>query len=287
VTPPYVTSAPFFVAADLGLFAAEGIDVELVEIAHTNASLPALASGKVDVVGTVLNAALFNLIARGAEVKIVASRAYEAAQGCAANAIVARKSLIEQGRLAGPETLRGLRVSVDLTGHNAYLLDTVLDRGRLAFEDLELSNLIDVTLVIEPALTQVLDTGAAAVWLPANRIAPDAQYTFVLFGERLLERERDLGERFMRAYLRGVELYVDEEKSPRLVEILAARTHLDPDFLRRMCWPPTVRDGRIDRDSLERYQDWAIGRKLIDGKIDVSKMIDTGFLAPPAVPSSP
>ena len=89
-----------------------------------------------------------------------------------------------------------------------------------------------------------------------------------------------MGKRFVRAYLRGVERYADEEKSPRLVEILARHTHLDPDLIRRMCWPPTARDGRIDRDSLERYQAWAMKQGLIDATIDVAKMIDTGFVAP-------
>ena len=70
-------------------------------------------------------------------------------------------------------------------------------------------------MAFEPEVTQALDSGAAEIWIPGHLIAPDFQSTFLLFGERLLERERDLGKRFMRAYLRGVERYLEEEKSPR------------------------------------------------------------------------
>jgi NitT/TauT family transport system substrate-binding protein len=289
--PPYFSSAPMFVAADLGFYAAEGIDVEFVTIARSTGALPALAQGQVDAIGTIANAALFNLIARGAPIKIVAARAYEASGGCVANAVVARKGLIEQGRLAGAESMRGLRLSMDPAGTPTFFVSVLLDRLGLSLDDFELSDvtaaargealardLIDLAVVFEPEVTQILDSGAAEIWIPGHHIAPDFQFTFLLFGERLLERERDLGTRLVRAYLRGVERYIDEGKSPRLVEALAHRTHLDEDLIRRMCWPPTVRDGRIDTGSLERYQSWAMKRGLIDATIDVAKMIDTGFV---------
>ena len=66
VAAPYFSSAPLFIAADLGFFAAEGLDVEFVNIARSTGALPALAQGQVDVIGTIVNAALFNLVARGA-----------------------------------------------------------------------------------------------------------------------------------------------------------------------------------------------------------------------------
>jgi ABC-type nitrate/sulfonate/bicarbonate transport system substrate-binding protein len=225
-------------------------------------------------------------------VKIVAARAYEAKDGCVANAVVARKGLIEQGRLAGPESMRGMRLSVDPAGTPTFFVSALLDRLGLSLDDFELSDLasaargealkrdlIDLTVVFEPEVTQILDSGAAEIWIPGHQIAPDFQFTFLLFGERLLERERDLGTRFLRAYLRGVERYLDEAKSPRLIEVLARRTQLDEDLLRRMCWTPTVRDGRIDSGSLERYQAWAKNEGLIDATVDVEKMIDTGFTA--------
>jgi NitT/TauT family transport system substrate-binding protein len=295
---PYFSSAPFFIAADLGFFAEEGIDVEFVGIQRSTGALPALAQGQVDAIGTVVNAALFNLIGRGAMVKIVAGRTYEASDGCVGNAVVVRKGLIEQGRLAGAESMRGLRLSIDPAGTPTFFVSALLDRLGLTLDDFELSDLsaaargealkrdlIDLTVVFEPEVTQVLDSGAAEIWIPGHTIAPDFQFTFILFGERLLQRERELGSRFLRAYLRGVERYVDEEKSPRLVEVLARRTHLDQDLIRRMCWPPTVRDGRIDSDSLERYQTWAKGKGLIDATVDVATMIDTGLLATTPDPS--
>lgn len=291
---PYFPSGPLFIAADLGFFAAEGIEVELVSIGRSTGALPALAQGQVDVIGTIMNAALLNLVARGAPVRIVAGRMYESSVGCVSSAIVARKGLVEQGRLADGESMRGLRLSVDRAGTPTFFVSLLLDRVGLSLDDFELSDLaaaargealkrdlIDLTVAFEPEVTQVLDSGAAEIWIPGHLIAPEHQSTFLLFGERLLERERDLGKRFIRAYLLGVERYSEAEKSPEVVEVLARHTHLDLELIRRMCWPSMARDGRIDRASLERYQAWAKEEGLIDSTVEVAKMIDTGFLPAP------
>lgn len=300
VAPPFLTSAPFFVAADLGFFAAQGLDVEFVEIRGASASLPALAQGQVDAVGAVIGPAVLNLVARGAPIRIVAARGYQARDGCAANAMLARKSLIAQGRLSSPAALRGLRLSVDRTGAASFFVGTLLDSAGLTLDEVEVSDiaeaargealardLIDVVMSFEPWVTKILDTGAAEIWIPASEIAPDFQYAFLLFGSRLLVDDRDAGRRFVRAYLEGVERYLDEAKSPRLIEILARRTHLDADLLRRACWPPTVRDGAVDRAGIERYQAWAVKEGLIDTRLDVAKLIDAGLLASPSAANRP
>ena len=205
--------------------------------------------------------------------------------------MLVRKGLLDEGRLASGASMRGLRFSIDRAGVTALYVSLLLDRLGLTFDDFELSDvagesrgqaldrgLIDLTVAYEPHVTRALDLGGAEVWMAGSHIAPGFQSTYVFFGERLLERQREVGQRFLRAYLRAVERYLDEAKSEALVELLARRTHFDQDLIRRMCWPPTVRDGRIDPTSLERYQAWAMTQGLIDAPLDVTKMIDTGFL---------
>ena len=83
-------------------------------------------------------------------------------------------------------------------------------------------DLVDVCMSFEPGLTQVLDGGGGTIWIRGREIAPDFQYSHLLVGSRLLDAvPRPRTRRFVRAYLRGVECYINEEKSPRLVEILA------------------------------------------------------------------
>jgi NitT/TauT family transport system substrate-binding protein len=291
VTQPFLSSAPILIAADLGLFAAEGLDVEFVEIRHSTASLPALAQGQIDVAGAMVSPALFNLIARAAPFRIVAGRSVEARDGCAGNGVIVRKEILAQGRLPNAAALRGLRLSYDHTGAPAFFVGSLLASAGLSLQDVRVSDLapevrgealardlVDVCMMFEPGLTQALDRGGATLWLRGSDIAPDFQFSYLVMGERLLREDRDAGRRFVRAYLRGVERYLDEGKSPRLIDILARRTRLDPDVLERACWPPTVRDGHIAATSLERYQTWALGAGLIDEKQDVSRLIDDGLL---------
>ena len=291
MAPPYFTSAPLFVAADLGFFAAEGIDVEFVEIRHASASLPALAQGQVDAVGAMIGPAFFNLVSRGAPIKIVAGRAFEDPRRLRRQRDGGEQALcIAQGKLPNLAAMRGMRCPrPHRSGRVLRRLSARL--GRPLARRLEVSDvtsevrgealardLIDLGMAFEPGVTQALDTGGVAVWIRGHEIAPDFQFTHLLFGSRLLEQDRDAGRRFIRGYLRGVERYLDEEKSPRLIEILAKRTQLDPDLLRRVCWPPTTRNGRIDRPSIERYQDWALRGGLIDARVDVDRLIDPGLL---------
>jgi NitT/TauT family transport system substrate-binding protein len=139
-------------------------------------------------------------------------------------------------------------------------------------------DLIDVAYANEPWVTRILDAGSAEIFLPGAAIVPDFQYAYLLFGARLLGPDREVGRRFLRAYVRAVDRYSDEGKSPRLVEALAARTHLDRDLLRRACWPPTTRGGHVDRASLERYQTWALKEGLLDARVDLDRLIDDGLL---------
>jgi len=291
MAPPFLSSAPFFVAADLGLFAAEGLEVEFVDMRNSTAALPALAQGQLDVIGAALVPAFFNLVARDAPIRIVAGRAIETREGCAGNAVIVRKELLAQGRLPDAAALRGLRLSYDYTGPPAFFVGTLLESADLTLRDVTVQalaaevrgealgrGLVDVCMMFEPNLTQALDLGGAAVWMRGSDIAPNFQFSHLIMGRRLLEEDRDAGRRFVRAYLRAVGHYVDEEKSPRLIEILARRTRLDPDLLKRACWSPTTRDGRIDRDSLDRYQAWALGEGLIDARLEASRLVDDGLL---------
>jgi len=291
VAQPFLSSAPLLIAADLGLFAAEGLDVELVEIRHSTASLPALAQGQVDVAGAIVGPAVFNLIARGAPIRIVAGRAVESGDGCPGNGVIVRKEVLAQGRLPNAAALRGLRVSYDHTGAPSFFLGTLLSSAGLTLRDVTVSDLapevrgealardlVDVCMMFEPGLTQALDRGGATLWMRGSDIADDFQFAYLLMGERLLKQDRDAGRRFVRAYLRAVEHYLDEGKSPRLIEILARRTRLDPELLKRTCWPPTTRDGHIDKASLERYQARSLDAGLIDARQDPSRLIDEGLL---------
>jgi NitT/TauT family transport system substrate-binding protein len=290
--PAYLSSAVGYIALERGFFADEGLDVELVVWNRDGATLPALAQGAIDVTTSGhLGPKYFNVVARGGRVRFVAAAAVYATDGCPYYAIVARRELVESGRLTDFASLRGLRISSERTAATYYVWSRVLAGAGLSMDDVELVDipattkldalargLIDVTTASEPWVTRLVASGHGTIWHPISDVLPEHQSTYVMFGSRLLDERPDLGRRFLAAYLRAVAAYLDEGKSERHLEIVARATRHDRAQLEAMCWSPWSRDGRIDRSTLDEFQRWALAEGLVDRSIDVESMIDESFL---------
>ena len=98
--------APMILARERGYFSEEGINVELVDFAVTADALPQLGTGQIDVITGGLNPAVFNAVARGVGVKIVADGGSLGPNNDYL-ALVIRRDLIDSGRYRGPADLRG------------------------------------------------------------------------------------------------------------------------------------------------------------------------------------
>ena len=288
----YLSEAVEFVAKEQGIFAAHGLDVEIVLLNNTSAALPALAGGEVDVGScTPLNARCFNVIQRGADIRLVAARTFYDPAGCAHDAFLVRSSLLDSGRVTGPASLRGLRITSERTGSNQYYFSRLLAQGGLTMGDVEeialpasvrgdafARGLIDVASATEPWTTRMTRTGEARVWKRVAEVLPGHQSGYLMFGARLLHGRRDLGESFLAAYLEAARRLREEGKSVRNVEALARWTKFDADELREMCWPPTPTDPRPDPDTLAEFQEWALRSHLVDEISPADRLVDGGFV---------
>jgi NitT/TauT family transport system substrate-binding protein len=293
----YLTDAIAFVAQEQGLFAAQGLAVELVVLNKAGAALPALAAGEIDAASTgLLNPRVFNVIERGGKLRIVAARTFYDPDGCAHEAFVARAELLDSGRLATPAGLAGLRITTERTGSNYYYFSRLLAQGGLAFDDVEMvempvpsrgeafaKGMIDVATASEPWATRMTRDPGVRVWKRVAEVLPGRQSSFLVYGERLLGPRRDLGRRFLAAFLEAARRIREEGASPRNVEAVARWTRLDPQELRVMCWPPTPVDARPDPRTLDEYQAWALANEMVDQVSPFEALVDPGFFdAPPA-----
>ena len=297
---PEITTADFLITLDGGHFAAQGLDVETVTWTNSTAMLPLLAHGKVDVSTTSsLSPSYINLIQRGAHIRLVASRAVHDASSCPYVAFMARSEILDSGRLTTDlASIRGLRIGTDRSAPSFYYWARLLDRAGLTTADVVLKNvpddikaeaiardLVDVVSTLEPKISRLVASGDGKVWLPIAAATPDRQNTFLMFGPRLLDQRRDLGQRVMAAYRAGRAQYL-EGKTDRNIAILAARTHMAPEELRRICWPSLSTDLHIDPAGLEDFQRWAVSEQLIDAVVPYSTLVDDSFLETQR-PSSP
>ena len=291
-TSAYLVDAAMFIGADEGIFAAHGLHVELVPLNRSGDAPPLLSKGEIDAASSgPLNSRTFNVIERGGDVRIVAARAYYATEGCVSDAFVVRPALLASGRVTGPASLKGLRVTTERSGSNYYYLSLLLAQGRLTLGDVEIvdmpvpmrgdalrKGLVDVATASEPWATRITREGSAVVWKRVSDVLPNRQSTFLLYGKRFLGAEHALGVRFLAAYLEAARRLRAEGKSSRNVEAIARHTRIDPGELRQMCWQPPPADPRPDPKTLAEYQSWAFRNDLLDAVAPYDRLVDTTFL---------
>jgi ABC-type nitrate/sulfonate/bicarbonate transport system substrate-binding protein len=292
VNLPFIAFAPFYIATEEGLFQQQGIEPELVNMATQPDTLAALVAGQVDVVGGQLSAGTFNFIARGGEARIVADKGYIDPNSCDTISLIARRGLFPPDTTPSRDVLQAKKFSVVPGSWNDYLADKLLAAFDLTTTDFAdnvqlpstsdlgaLDNAqIDLLMQNEPWVTRLGDAGHTPFLSQAHLVVPDAETAVMLYGSRLLGANAELGNRFMVAYLQGVRQY-NEGKTDRNVAILAQYTQLEPDLLRRMCWPTIRGDGAVNVQSVLDFQSWAAHKGLIPTSVAAEQLIDTSFAA--------
>ncbi|MFC1561214.1 ABC transporter substrate-binding protein, partial [Candidatus Latescibacterota bacterium] len=290
VVVPFLSFAPLFIAEEEGYFSEQGIQVEFVKMERSSIAVPPLVQGKLDVIAGGISASFLNAMARGANIKFVAGKGYFASSGCNYAAFLARRALVEGGKLNSPSQLRGLRIAAMRATFTDYLLEKLLETADLTLDHVKFINIpyttdleafkngtIDISYSAEPWLTRILQTGEAVLWETTRKVAPDFQNGFILFGPTLLKENPDAGRRFMIAYLKAVQQY-NQGKTERNLEILSKHTGLDQELLKKACWLPIHEDGRINAESVLDFQAWAVEKGYLDNTITENQFWDPSFI---------
>jgi NitT/TauT family transport system substrate-binding protein len=212
----------YYIGLEKGYFAEEGLDVEPLRFGTTAETTAPLAAGQLDIGAGAISAGLFNAIARGVDIKLVADHGHSES-GRPGNALLARRAAVEAGQLRGVADLRGRRIAMaspsiavisDVRGYLAQgglaLNDVVL--VQMAFPDMmpALSNgSVDAVVAVEPFMTLIQRSGVGTRWLSDYEVNPDHQIAAVLYGPSFVRSQSEAARRWMVAYLRGVRDFND------------------------------------------------------------------------------
>jgi NitT/TauT family transport system substrate-binding protein len=111
----------------------------------------------------------------------------------------------------------------------------------------------------------------------AGELIPDEAVSFIYFGPNLLDKNPDLGRRFLAAYVLGLRQYT-RGATARNVQIVADYMKAEPAIIRKMEWYPMYRDGRVAVNGIRRFQDWLYDAELIGVRVPVASLVDTRFV---------
>ncbi|MFW6198880.1 MAG: ABC transporter substrate-binding protein, partial [Acidobacteriota bacterium] len=290
VVLPFLTQAPFQIAADEGYFTDRDLEVEFVRLPRIQDVNTALARGEVDAVSGMLTVALVNSVLDGAKVRMVATLGHLPADRCPYHGWVTRRELVDSGRIDDPGAFRQLRIDVDLVLPDAYFMSRAVAAAGSSVDDLRIVTVpptaaaesllngdIDITGLPQPLLDLALRDEEIVLWRGSNGIVPDYPISLLMYGPTLLEERPEVGQRFAEAMLEAAAQF-RQGKTPRNVDILQRFTGLDRDQVAATCWPTPPEDPRIDYPPLREYQDWTVARGLTDRVLSEEEIVDHRFV---------
>jgi NitT/TauT family transport system substrate-binding protein len=293
------TDIGLFVAHKRGYFAQEGVEANFVSFDSAARMIAPFASGDLDVGGGGPSAGLYNAIARGIDIRIVADKS-STPPGRPGQYLLVRKDLIESGRYKSLADLKGMKIAGTAPGGSATTtLYKLLELAKLRIADVERIYLgfpqqavalqnkaIDAALPSEPSATIAVEKGAAVKVMGDDEMYPYHQIAVILYGGRFAKERPQVAQRFMRAYLRAVRDYNDsldgaKFKGPEGDAMIAVLTEFGPikdaSIYRKIGMHACNPDGTLNVPSLA--EDLEIFRKegLIEGKPTIEQALDVSF----------
>ncbi len=287
--------AGLYFALERGYFAEEGLAVEPIDYRSGTEVIPSLATGQLHVATVGLNAALFNALAHGVWLQLVALGSTHH-PGSSGIYMMVRPDLVRGGAVSGYADLRGRRIGVAARGAFLYYLGILaLRQGGVSADDvdwLELTQLdmvtalargaLDVALQIEPVATLTEDRGLAVKWRSAGDVRPGICAGGLFFAPDFAASQADVGRRWMVAYLRGVRDYNaalhGSEGRDQIAAVLSRHTPVtDAALYHRMSLTPLEPDGRIDAAAFADQLGWYVAQGIVPPGLSFRAALAPGF----------
>ena len=292
------SDAPVFIAQRKGYFQEEGITVKTSNFQSAAMMVPPLGTGQLDVGAGSASAGLYNAVARGIQIRIVADKA-SSPPGYGATKLLVRKELIDSGRYKSLNDLKGLKIATTAPGvSNSSMLNDVLKSVGLKYSDIKTVDFaspidhvaalkngsVDGAAAIEPAPTLAVEGGSAVVIGTDDVISPYHQIAVLLYSQTFAVKT-DLATKFMRAYIRAVRFYNDALKDGRLagptagelISILTGYTRVKAEIYGKVTPTGMNPDGDVNVRSLEHDLAFYTEQGLVKGQIKVDKLVDMSF----------
>jgi NitT/TauT family transport system substrate-binding protein len=294
------SDAPLWIADKYGYFKDEGLSVQFLTFNSGEAMIAPLATGQLDVGGGSAAASLYNAVARGSDVRLVADLASDP-PGYGFDQMIIRADLVKSGKYKSIKDLKGMTIATNALGSpSSTQLLKYLAKGGLKLDDIKHIFLpytqhevalhngsLDAANTIEPFATDAVKTGTAVRLAGDDEFYPNQEISVVMYGGAFVREHRDLGVKFMRAFIRGARFYNDALAHGKLagpnadavIKLLNDQTKMDSATLRDIIPPGTNPDGKLNvaslRDDLADYKEWG----LIEGAVTADQTVDTSFAA--------
>ncbi len=288
----------FYLAEEKGYFEHLRIEPTFERFDSGGRMVASLATNQIEVGGGSPSVGLYNAIARGVQVKMVADRA-SSAPGHDTWHMFLRKDLAESGAVRDYADLRGRRIAVAAKGTTAdVLIGRALERAGLTLADVEITEIpypdmsiamatgaIDIGVAPEPYASLAVQRAGAVKWRGSQELVPNQVAAVLMYTGQFIEQRPDIARDLMVAYLLGVRDYNDAfmKKQPealaRVRDTILRRTDLrDPELLERIEVGYINPNGLFDRAALAADYQWFRQYGGLTESVDLDQIVDDRFV---------
>lgn len=287
-------SAPIFIGMDKGFFEAEGVKIEPVWFKAAQPIAVATATGDIDVGATGLTAGLYNSIAQGMKIAVVADKGREW-PGYKLTALLVNTEQWKAG-VRDLKDLKGKRVGITQIGSTFhYMLGNILEKKGMALADMKvvplgslasmrdalISNQIESAFLNQPFVTAMEKNGTGNVLLWVGDHLP-YQVAAIFYGEKLL-KNRPVAISFMKGYIRSCRVYYDHALMKKegfsyheILNLISKYTEEKTDAI-ALALPYNDRNGELYGEDIQKQLDWYYQNGMISKRIAGSEIVDLSF----------
>jgi NitT/TauT family transport system substrate-binding protein len=291
------SDAAVFIANDKGYFKDEGIEIDFQRFQSLVDMVAPVSANQLDIATGGLAAGLYNAINRDVQVAVVADKGGTPSPRFEFSSLMIRKDLIDSGKVKDYKDLKGLNLVTSGKGVSPEVsLAFALKKAGLTLNDVNYTNLafpdmvtafanksIDGGIVIEPFVSRIVSEGNGVRWKGnLELIGHNQQIAVIVYGSKVLAN-KELGQRWMIAYVRALRDYNDafgERKRgyDEAVQIMVKNTTVkDPKVYDQVLPAGLDPDGKIDRASMQEDLDYYMQSGQVKNPVDLSKLVDTSF----------
>jgi NitT/TauT family transport system substrate-binding protein len=294
------SDAPIFIADKKGYFRDEGLEVKVVNFRSAADMVAPLGAGQIEAGAGSASAGLYNAVARGIKIKMVADKA-SSPPGYGATKILVRKDHVESGRYRELKDLKGMKFAMNAPGvSNTSTLNTLLKSAGLKYSDVETVDMplpdhvaalknksVDASASVEPGPALAVRNGDAVVIKSDDEVLPNHQIAVLLYAEDFAAKQPPAARAFMRAYIRAVRFYngalnngrLDGPNADEVIAILAEATPIKSREIYKLITPTGMHpDGRLNKESLAYDLAFYVEQGLVKGTVNLDDAVDGSFV---------
>lgn len=293
---PVMSSSAMFIAKERGYFAEQGLKVKINPFKASGAKMvPFLATGQLLVGGGNISAGMYNAIAHGIPIKIVADKGTVTANH-GYLALIVRTDHIKSRRYRSYADLKGMTMAVTAKGVSQEIVtERFLQQAGLTLKDVKLVTLaysdinialanksIDASIQIEPFVAAAVENKIAIRVAGNDQVYPSQQSAAIMYSPVFIEKHPQQAKAFMVAYVKGLRDYNDAfEKGigkEAIISILTKSTRIRDQKIYEKVVPVGLNpNGKVNIESLRNDSRWYFEHGYLKKIADIDSIVDMSF----------